>query len=52
MRRLPLNDAAKDVASRGRPPLTWRRSVLIEGDASEGGQIVTTTLPRAWPSSR
>ena len=32
----PLNDATKYVASRGRPQLTWDRSVLIEGDAAEG----------------
>ncbi len=32
----PLNDATKYVASRGRPSLTWDRSVLIEGDAAEG----------------
>jgi dihydrofolate reductase len=32
----PLNDATKYVASREHPPLTWDRSVLIEGDAEEG----------------
>jgi dihydrofolate reductase len=32
----PLNDATKYVASRGRPNLSWARSVLIEGDAAEG----------------
>jgi len=32
----PLNDATKYVASRGRPTLGWRTSVLIEGDAAEG----------------
>jgi dihydrofolate reductase len=32
----PLNDATKYVASRGRPALTWERSVLIEGDAADG----------------
>ncbi len=32
----PLNDATKYVASRGRPSLTWERSVLIEGDVAEG----------------
>ena len=32
----PLNDATKYVASRGRPTLDWRNSVLIEGDAAEG----------------
>ncbi len=32
----PLNDAVKHVASRGRPELTWDRSILIEGDAVEG----------------
>jgi dihydrofolate reductase len=32
----PLNDATKYVASRGRPSLTWRESVLIEGDVAEG----------------
>ncbi|MGH8793677.1 MAG: dihydrofolate reductase family protein [Stackebrandtia sp.] len=32
----PLNDAVKYVASRGRPTLEWRGSVLIEGDAAEG----------------
>jgi dihydrofolate reductase len=32
----PLNEATKYVASRGRPELTWEKSVLIEGDAAEG----------------
>jgi dihydrofolate reductase len=32
----PLNDATKYVASRGRPALSWERSVLVEGDAAEG----------------
>ena len=32
----PLNDATKYVASRGRPTLDWKESVLIEGDAAEG----------------
>jgi len=32
----PFNDATKYVASRGRPTLEWRNSVLIEGDAAEG----------------
>jgi dihydrofolate reductase len=32
----PLNDATKYVASRGRPALGWKESVLIEGDAAEG----------------
>ena len=32
----PLNDATKYVVSRGRPPLTWEPSVLIEGDAAAG----------------
>jgi dihydrofolate reductase len=32
----PLNDATKYVASRGRPTLEWRNSVLIEGDAAAG----------------
>jgi dihydrofolate reductase len=32
----PLNDATKYVASRSNPPLTWDRSVLIEGDVAEG----------------
>jgi dihydrofolate reductase len=32
----PLNDATKYVVSRGRPTLSWERSVLIEGDAAEG----------------
>jgi dihydrofolate reductase len=32
----PLNAATKHVASRGRPDLTWERSVLIDGDAAEG----------------
>jgi dihydrofolate reductase len=31
-----MNDATKYVASRGRPTLGWRNSVLIEGDAAEG----------------
>ena len=32
----PLNEATKYVASRTRPELTWRNSVLIEGDAADG----------------
>src|SRR4051794_12050933 len=32
----PLNDATKYVASRSRPALEWRNSVLIEGDVAEG----------------
>jgi dihydrofolate reductase len=32
----PLNDATKYVVSRGRPTLSWERSVLVEGDAAEG----------------
>ena len=32
----PLNDATKYVVSRGRPNLSWEKSVLIEGDAAEG----------------
>jgi dihydrofolate reductase len=32
----PLNDATKYVASRSRPTLEWRNSVLIEGDAADG----------------
>ena len=32
----PLNEATKYVASRSRPALEWRNSVLIEGDAAEG----------------
>jgi dihydrofolate reductase len=32
----PLNEATKYVASRGRPTLEWRESVLIEGDAADG----------------
>jgi len=32
----PLNDATKFVASRGRPTLDWKESILIEGDAAEG----------------
>src|SRR6186997_1216874 len=31
----PLNDATKYVASRGRPPLTWKESVQIEGDLAQ-----------------
>ena len=31
----PLNDATKYVASRSRPDLAWRPSVLLEGDAAE-----------------
>jgi dihydrofolate reductase len=31
----PLNSATKYVASRGRPDLSWDRSVLLEGDAAE-----------------
>jgi dihydrofolate reductase len=30
----PLNDATKYVASRGRPNLSWKESVLLEGDAA------------------
>jgi dihydrofolate reductase len=30
-----LNDATKYVASRGRPELSWDKSVLIEGDVAE-----------------
>jgi dihydrofolate reductase len=32
----PFNDATKYVASRARPDLSWRNSVLIEGDVAEG----------------
>jgi dihydrofolate reductase len=32
----PLNDATKHVASRGRPSLTWDRSVQIQGDVVDG----------------
>ena len=32
----PLNDATKHVASRSRPALTWRNSVLIDGDVADG----------------
>ena len=32
----PLNDAVKHVASRGRPELTWDRSVLLPDDVVEG----------------
>lgn len=32
----PLNDATKYVASRSRPTLGWRNSVLIEPDAAKG----------------
>ena len=32
----PLNDATKYVASRSRPTLEWRNSVLIDGDVAEG----------------
>ena len=32
----PLNDATKYVASRSRPTLEWRNSILIEGDVAEG----------------
>jgi dihydrofolate reductase len=31
----PLNDATKYVASRGRPNLSWERSVLLEGDVAQ-----------------
>ncbi len=31
----PLNDATKYVVSRGRPELSWERSVLIDGDAAD-----------------
>jgi dihydrofolate reductase len=30
----PLNDATKYVASRSRPPLEWRNSVLIDGEVT------------------
>ncbi len=39
----PLNDATKYVASRGRPSLTWRESVLIEGDAAAGVAALKAT---------
>ena len=32
----PLNDATRYVASRSRPTLEWRNSVLIDGDVAEG----------------
>ncbi len=32
----PLNEATKYVASRSRPTLEWRKSVLIDADAAEG----------------
>ena len=32
----PLNDATKFVASRGRPTLDWKQSVLLEGEAAAG----------------
>ena len=32
----PFNDATKYVASRGQPELSWRNSVLIEGDVAAG----------------
>ena len=31
----PLNNAVKYVASRGKPTLSWEKSVLLEGDAAE-----------------
>ena len=31
----PLNDATKYVASRGRPDLSWERSILLEGDVAD-----------------
>jgi dihydrofolate reductase len=31
----PLNQATKYVASRGRPDLTWDKSVLLEGDVAK-----------------
>jgi dihydrofolate reductase len=31
----PLNDATKYVASRGRPDLSWKESLLLEGDAAD-----------------
>lgn len=31
----PLNDATKYVASRGRPDLSWKESVLLEGGAED-----------------
>ena len=36
----PLNDATKHVASRGRPDLSWARSVLIEGDVAAGVAVL------------
>jgi dihydrofolate reductase len=36
----PLNEAVKNVASRGRPELSWEGSVLIEGDVVEGVQAL------------
>jgi dihydrofolate reductase len=31
----PLNNATKFVASRGRPKLTWEKSVLLDGDVAK-----------------
>jgi dihydrofolate reductase len=39
----PLNDATKYVASRGRPSLTWDRSVQIEGDVADGVRALKET---------
>jgi dihydrofolate reductase len=36
----PLNDATKYVVSRSRPSLDWNESILIEGDAAEGIELL------------
>ena len=39
----PLNKATKYVASRGRPNLTWDRSVLLEGDVADAVRALKQT---------
>jgi dihydrofolate reductase len=39
----PLNAATKYVASRGRPALTWDRSVQLDGDAAEAVAALKAT---------
>ena len=36
----PLNRATKYVASRGKPTLSWDRSVLLEGDAADSVAVL------------
>src|SRR5438552_8119940 len=39
----PLHEATKYVASRGRPNLTWKNSVLLEGDVAKAVAELKTT---------